>query len=86
MHFTQEVYQFVYGNNVDIVLIEQQKTLTQIYNDIMLKLANDDITKISEIRKLPAKLFLEVLSSKIQPIPRIVEPKPPKIGFEIPEN
>ncbi|MBN8693597.1 MAG: hypothetical protein J0L69_10390 [Bacteroidetes bacterium] len=83
MELSDNVFKLVYGADVDIPQIKKLKNTKEIWNDIMLFLADNDITKLDDIKKMNLIDFLEILNSKVKGVPRIKH-KPTPIGYDIP--
>lgn len=63
--FSDNVYKLIYGN-INIEQLKNIKTKKEIWNDIILYLGNDDITKIDYIKKMKALEVLDILNSKLK--------------------
>jgi hypothetical protein len=81
MEFSKELYQLIYGVDVDILELKKIKTFKEIYDDIILFLAKDDITKIKKIKEMNAIEVFSILNSKLINIPKIKE-KITKVGYK----
>lgn len=66
MHFSDDLYRLLYGKDVDIESVRRIKDIKDVYNDAMMLLANNDITKLKYIREMKATDFLDALSSKVK--------------------
>lgn len=64
--FNDNVYKLIYGDNINIEQLKNIKTKKDIYNDIILYLANDDIIKIDYIKNMKATDVLDILNSKLK--------------------
>lgn len=84
-NFSDVVLRFIYGDDVDTEAIRNIKTHNEIWDDIILNLANGDITKIKDIKQMPFIDVFNILKSKLKPIPRI-KLKKTDIGFNINNN
>lgn len=81
MELTDNVFKLVYGHDVDIDQIKQLKDTREIWNDIFLFLANNDITKLDSIKQMKAVDVLDILNSKVKGVPRVKYiPKP--VGYK----
>jgi hypothetical protein len=85
MEFSNELYRLIYGNDVSIEELKNVKTIKEIWDDIILFLAKDDITKMGDIKKMPATEVFSILNSKLKVIPKVKEEIKP-IGFKSNEN
>jgi len=71
MEFNDELYQLIYGDDVDVLGLKKIKTTEEIWDDILLFLAKDDITKITKIKEMNANQVFSILNSKLKKIPKI---------------
>ncbi len=87
MEFSNELYKLIYGVDVNIEALKELKNKNEIWDDIILFLAKDDITKIDEIKNMPAIEVFQILNSKLKLklIPKVKEEIKP-IGFKTNEN
>lgn len=84
MELSDDVFKLIYGNDVDIIQIKKLKDIREIWNDILLFLVNNDITKLDVIKQMKIVDILDVLNSKVKGIPKIKYiPKP--VGYK-PQN
>lgn len=85
--FSDEVYMLIYGDDINIMEIRKQKTYTDVWNDIIIYLAKDDITKIDEIRNMNFIKTMIFLDSKVKTniAKRALKPKEEikPIGFKL---
>lgn len=81
MEFSNELYRLIYGNNVNIKELKNVKNIKEIWDDILLFLSKDDITKIQDIKNMPAIEVFSILNSKLKVIPKVKEEIKP-IGFK----
>jgi hypothetical protein len=71
MELSDKVFRLVYGHDVDIKQIKKIKDSSEIWNDIFLFLANNDITKLEDVKNMKFVDVLEVLNSKVKGVPKI---------------
>lgn len=83
MGLSDDAIKLIYGHDINIKEARKIKTIGDMLKDGVMFLANDDITKIEEINKMPIKTILSTLESKIktQQIPKEKNPTP-SIGFK----
>lgn len=85
MEFSDDLYRLIYGNDVNIEELKNVKTSKEIWDDIILFLAKDDITKMEDIKNMPAVEVFSILNSKLKIIPKVKKEINP-IGFKSNEN
>jgi len=65
--FSNEVYILIYGQNANISELRKQKSYSEVWEDIIIYLAKDDITKINDIRNnMSVKDVLDFLDKKVK--------------------
>lgn len=64
--FSNELYLVIYGANANVTELKKQKSIAEVWNDIVIFLAKDDITKIDEIKKMSFIKAMEFLDSKVK--------------------
>jgi hypothetical protein len=82
MELSDNVFRLVYGHDVDILQIKKLKDTHEIWNDITLFLANNDITKINDVKAMNHIDVLDILNSKVKGVPKI-KYVPNPIGYKI---
>ncbi len=85
MEFSDDLYRLIYGNDVNVEELKNVKNRKEIWDDIILFLAKDDITKMEDIKNMPAMEVFSILNSKLKVIPKVKEEIKP-IGFKSNEN
>ena len=66
MNFRDDVYRLLYGDNVDVANARETKSVPDVYHDLTMLLADNDITKYNEVRKLEASVFLTEIENRIK--------------------
>jgi hypothetical protein len=85
MEFSDNLYKLIYSNDVNIEELKKVKTRKEIWDDIILFLAKDDVTKMKDVKNMPAVEVFSILNSKLKAIPKVKEEIKP-IGFKSNEN
>lgn len=80
MNFSNEVLMVIYGVDANITELRKIKDTKTIWNDIVLFLAKDDVTKIEEVRNMQLTQVLDILESKVKAL------KLPKVNTEQPRT
>ncbi len=66
IEFSNELYTLLYGEGINVSEIEKLKTRKEIWDDIILFIANNDITKVNEIREMNFIECMNFLNSKVK--------------------
>jgi len=83
MELSDDLLKLIYGDDINIFELRKIKNRGDMWNDITLFLAKDDITKMDEIKKMRLKDVLDVLKLKVE-TKKINKTKieMPKIGYK----
>ena len=66
MNFGDDVYRLLYGDNVNVASAREAKSVSDVYHDLTMLLADNDITKYNEVRKLDASVFLTEIENRLK--------------------
>ena len=82
---SDELIRLIYGDDIDVLNLRRTKDTSEIWKDIILYLANNDITKIKEIEEMRFIDILEILQSKVK-LKTVPKKKQNPVGFKFPNQ